>query len=179
MEDCTGPLCGVKVAPSKREEVQCPMPQGRTHLAFELATLPGWVALGAALRTGRVPLVFFTGAYVLASLFLSPDLDLAKSDASRRWRRARFLWWPYALLVRHRGISHSPLFGPLTRVVYLAALGAALWAILHIMVGVPFPQSVPWESALPVLAGLYLPHLLHVVLDRTVSLGRRFMPRRG
>ncbi|MEW6216100.1 MAG: DUF2227 family putative metal-binding protein [Candidatus Bipolaricaulota bacterium] len=155
------------------------MPQGRTHLAFELGTLPGWVALGVVLHAGRTSLVFFTGAYVMASLFLSPDLDLAKSDASRRWRRARFLWRPYAAFFRHRGISHSPLFGPLTRILYLAVLGAALWAILHMVVDVPFPQVVPWESALPVLAGLYLPHLLHVALDRTVSLGKRFILHRG
>ncbi len=155
------------------------MPQGRTHLAFELGTLPGWVAAGAALHVERAPLVFFTGAYVVASLFLSPDLDLTRSDPSRRWRRARFLWRPYALLFRHRGMSHSPLLGPLTRILYLAAVGAALGTVLHLTLGVPFPRSVPGESVLPVLAGLYLPHLLHVFLDRTFSLGKRAPLPRG
>lgn len=146
---------------------------------LEMGTLPGWVAIGATLQLGRMPLVFFAGAYVMASLFLSPDLDLARSDASRRWRRARFLWRPYAALFRHRGISHSPIFGPLTRVLYLAVVGAGLWMALHLAVDVPLPRSLPWSSALPVLAGLYFPHLLHVALDRAVSLGRRLTVPRG
>ena len=155
------------------------MPRGRAHLAFELGTLPGWVAIGAMLHVGRTSLVIFTGAYTVASLFLSPDLDLARSDPARRWRGARFLWRPYAALFRHRGISHSPLFGPLTRILYLAAIGAGLWFVLREVVGLPSPQPVTWHLALPVLAGLYLPHLLHVVLDRAVSLGRRAGLHRG
>jgi uncharacterized metal-binding protein len=154
------------------------MPRGKAHLAFELGTLPGWVALGAAVGAGRTPLLFFTGGYIVGSLFLSPDLDLVQSDASRRWRGARFLWRPYAALFRHRGISHSLFLGPLTRVLYLAALGGLGWGLLHVVGGVPFPQAIPWGSPLPVLGGLYLPQLLHVALDRTVTFGKRIL-RRG
>ncbi len=143
------------------------------HLAVELGTLPGWVGLGAALNVGRGPLVIFAGAYVAASLFLSPDLDLERSSAAYRWRKARVLWKPYAALFRHRGISHSPVWGPLTRILYLGGLAALGWALLNAATRAPPPRSLPWESALPILAGVYLPHLLHVALDRVTTWGRR------
>ncbi|MFH1609432.1 MAG: DUF2227 family putative metal-binding protein [Candidatus Bipolaricaulota bacterium] len=150
------------------------MPQGRVHLAFELGTLPAWVVAGAALGVGRTSLAFFAGAYVGASLFLSPDLDLARSDASRRWRAARYLWLPYAALFRHRGISHSPVLGPLTRLLYLSVVGGAAWALLHVAAAVPFPRTFPRDSVFPVLVGVLSPQLLHVVLDRGVTRVRRW-----
>lgn len=145
------------------------MPGGNVHLAVEMGSLPAWVLAGGALGAERATLLWFAGAYVGASLFLSPDLDLATSRAAQRWRGARALWRPYAALFRHRGISHSPLLGPLTRLVYLALLGGIGWGILHAVAGVPFPRSFPWGSLLPVLIGLYLPQLLHIALDRLAT----------
>jgi len=150
------------------------MPRGRVHLVFELGTLPAWVVAGAALGIGRASLVFFAGAYVGASLLLSPDLDLARSDASRRWRAARYLWLPYAALFRHRGISHSPLLGPLTRLLYLSVVGGSAWALLHVVANVPFPRTFPRDSVFPVLIGVFSPQLLHVILDRGVTRARRW-----
>lgn len=149
------------------------MPSGKVHLACELGTLPVWAAIGGTLGVERTPLVLFTAAYVGASLFLSPDLDLVHTDAARRWRAARFLWAPYAALFRHRGVSHSPVFGPLTRLAYLVVVGGAVWTVLHVVAGVPFPSSFPRDSVLPVLVGIYLPQLLHVLLDRGVTRLRR------
>ncbi len=151
------------------------MPRGKVHLAVELGTLPGWIALGAGLGAGRASLLLFAGGYVGGSLFLSPDLDLAASDAARHWRGARVLWRPYAALFRHRGVSHSPFLGPLTRLLYLACLGGLVWVIFHFVVGAPFPAVPRWGAVLPVLGGLYLPQLLHVVLDRTVTVGKRLL----
>lgn len=153
------------------------MPQGNTHLAVELGTLPGWVGLGAALGVGREPLLIFAVAYVTASLFLSPDLDLERSSTAYRWRQARVLWKPYAALFRHRGISHSPVWGPLTRLAYLGLLAGAGWGVLRAVADIP-PLSFPTAAIAPALVGLYLPHLLHVALDRAVTAGRRLPPRR-
>lgn len=155
-----------------------PMPCGKVHLTLELATLPGWVALGAVLGGDRSSLLVFTGAYVAASLFLSPDLDLAHSGASRRWQGARFLWRPYAVLFRHRGLSHSPLAGPVTRLLYLAVLAGVGWALLHAVAGVPLPRAAPWGAAVPAVTGVFLPQLLHVGLDRIASLAKRLLRRR-
>ena len=148
------------------------MPTGKVHLAFELATLPGWVLAGGLAGVGHTSLTIFSLSYVGASLFLSPDLDLARSDPSRRWGPLRFLWAPYAALFRHRGISHS-LLGPLTRLLYLAALSSLVFLPLHFLAGVPLPSRFPSEVIPPVLVGVYLPHLLHVGLDRLVALRRR------
>lgn len=150
------------------------MPHGKVHVAFELGTLPAWVALGAVLDVGRTSLVFFSGAYVAASLFLSPDLDLAESDVARRWRGARFLWRPYALLFRHRGISHSLVFGPLTRLLYLALIGGAVGVVLHVVTGISFPYTFSLDLVLPVLVGVFAPQVLHVTLDQAVTRVRRW-----
>jgi len=46
------------------------MPSGKTHLAFELATLPLWTAGGAIWGVQWNELVTFTLSYVGASLLL-------------------------------------------------------------------------------------------------------------
>lgn len=154
-----------------------PMPAGKVHLAVELGTLPLWVAGGVALGVERSILTAFVASYLGASLLLSPDLDLWGAAPSRRWGPLRVLWVPYAFLFRHRGISHSLFLGPLTRLAYLGAWVALGWAALHFTAGVPGPRRPPWELAPPILAGVYLPHLLHVGLDRA-SKGR-WMARAG
>lgn len=159
--------------PRARERYSAVMPNGTVHLALELGTLPAWVVTGAVLGVGRSSLIWFAGAYVGASLFLSPDLDLVRSDASRRWRAARYLWFPYAVLFRHRGVSHSLVLGPLTRLLYLGAVAGAAWGLLHVVAGVPFPRTVPWSHALPALSGAFSPQLLHIALDRAVTRLRR------
>ncbi len=155
------------------------MPCGRIHLAVELSTLPVWVAVGATLGAGRSSLVLFAGAYVGASLFLSPDLDLVRSDVAHRWRAARYLWRPYAALFRHRGISHAPLLGPLTRLLYLGLLSGVAWAAVHIVARVPAPGVPPWEAVWPALVGVISPQFLHIALDRAVTgvRRRRWLPR--
>lgn len=161
---------GSRVARAVESRYSAPMPTGKVHLAVELATLPGWVTAGGMAGVGHTPLTAFSLSYVTASLLLSPDLDLARSDPNRRWGALRFLWAPYAALFRHRGISHSLLLGPLTRLLYLAALSALVSLPLHFLAGVPFPSRFPSEVVPPVLVGVYLPHLLHVGLDRLVAL---------
>jgi len=151
------------------------MPSGRVHLTVELALLPGWVAAGAWLGVGERELTAFTLSYTCASLLLSPDLDLARSAPARRWGALRILWTPYALLFRHRGLSHSLLLGPLTRLLYLGALAALSLVALHYLAGVPFPRDFPHWLPGPLLVGVYLPHLLHVGLDGLASLRARFL----
>lgn len=175
--DCTGPLCQVKVVAGGKAGVQSGVPTGKVHLAIELGTLPGWVALGAVVGVGRSSLLLFAGGYVAGSMFLSPDLDLTRSDAARRWGVVRFLWRPYAALFRHRGLSHAPVVGPLTRLAYLGALASVGWAILRAVADVS-PLSFSLATIAPTLVGLYLPQLLHILLDRSVTTGRRLLLRR-
>jgi len=154
------------------------MPSGRTHLRIEAVLLFGWTALAGYLLSIRILSVDLVVAFVLAygfsMLFLSPDLDLARSRASRRWGVARVIWLPYALLFRHRGLSHHPLVGPLTRIVYLASLSALAWVIVLLVSGRPARILLPSLEILgATLAGFYLPNVTHVTADAVVSIWRR------
>lgn len=138
------------------------MPKDPHHRAWELALLP-LVLLGAyrlGLRTELLPLA---GAYLAGSLFLSPDLDLYHSRPARRWGILRVLWWPYARLFRHRGLSHHLVLGPLTRLLYLGGILVLLGVGLRYL-GVQVPRF-PGNWVGPVLLGLWLPQLFHILLD--------------
>jgi uncharacterized metal-binding protein len=149
------------------------MPSGKAHLKFELVTLPLWTVGGAVVGVPWKELVIFTFSYVGASLLLSPDVDLADSAPARRWGVLRLLWLPYAYFFRHRGISHSILFGPLTRVLYLGFLAFLVWVALYLALGVKLGWRWPPSSFVAAFAcGVYLSNLLHVLLDHLVSLWR-------
>ncbi len=109
----------------------------------------------------------FSLAYVGGSLFLSPDLDLEGSAPARRWGPFRLLWKPYAALFRHRGLSHSPIWGPLTRFAYLALLFLVVWATVSAVL--PSPPPVPSSLWAPVVVGAVLPQVLHVLVDRLLT----------
>lgn len=147
------------------------MPSGKTHLKFELATLPLWTVGGAILGVPWRELVIFTFSYVGTSLLLSPDIDLVDSAPARRWGILRLFWLPYAHIFKHRGLSHSVLFGPLTRVLYLAFLIFLVWIILYLALGLRLGWHWPPPSSVAAIAcGVYLSNFLHVLLDRLVSL---------
>ncbi len=150
------------------------MPSGKTHTRFELLLFP--VFAGAyyySLQPSWTELALFASAYLLVSLFLSPDLDLHKNSSKRRWGPLGFIWRPYSTLFKHRGISHSRIFGPLTRLAYL---GIIIYGVLYGLnyAGVALPKDpLAWltEDLLLVLAaGIYLPNILHVLLDQTADL---------
>ncbi len=142
-------------------------------MALELATLPLWILAGAALEIEGQHLLVFSLSYTLASILLSPDLDLRRTSVGRRWGPLRVIWVPYFLLFRHRGLSHSLLWGPITRVGYLACLTAAVWCTVVRLSGVS-PVIPAVNVHVPALAaGLYFPNTLHVLLDRACSLRYR------
>jgi len=160
------------------------MPSGRVHLKIEAGLLFGWTALAGFLLASRVisveGVIAFVLAYAFSALFLSPDLDLARSRAFRRWGLARWLWIPYALLFRHRRLSHHPILGFVTRLAYLGAMIVVVGAVAVVVIGRPVRVGVPSAEALLATAvGAYLPNLTHVLVDRVVSgWRRRFAKRR-
>lgn len=105
------------------------MASGDTHDLIAWATTPVVLA-GSYLLPQAYPWIPEFGnvawsvgvGHLLGSLFLSPDLDLAQSDASQRWRLLKRFWKPYQLLVPHRSpLSHSAIFGTAIRLAYLLA----------------------------------------------------------
>ncbi len=77
----------------------------------------------------------FAGAFLLATFWLSPDLDLHHSSPSRNWLIFRKLWWPYSKIFRHRGWSHFPVLGSLTRLSYLCTLLVGLMLCKDVFAG--------------------------------------------
>jgi len=104
------------------------------------------------------------GAGALSGLLLDPDLDVdgwggPALRLKRLWKPLgwmwRGLWYGYALAFRHRGTSHRPVVGTLTRLLYLSPL-LLVWAKFG---------TVPWAAVGLWAAGLALADLLHIVMD--------------
>lgn len=157
------------------------MPAGTTHLRIELITLPLWIALFYLfIDTSWLSVALFGGAYLFSSLFLSPDLDLRHNAARRRWGVLGFIWLPYTKIFKHRGVSHSLLFGTLTRLGYLALLAVLVGlALSYFNIWTLSVAQLPW-SRLDLwlvgilMAGLWLPNVLHTLVDHLEGL----LPRR-
>ena len=158
------------------------MPSGKSHLKVELAAFAA-IALAAAggnalwefanWQDQFQPLaLIFVLAYLFSSLLLSPDLDLARSDPHNRWGLLRHCWKPYAKLFRHRGLSHNPLLGPLSRLVYLGLWAAAVLILPRYLFAVEIEFLRHWwenlhGAALWTLSiGLVLPNEIHILLDQ-------------
>lgn len=159
------------------------MPSGKTHLRVEAGLLMACGGLaGVLLVYGTVepPVAFAFGtAYLLSMVFLSPDLDLSRSRASRRWGVGRWLWLPYAKLFRHRRVSHHLLLGPLTRVLYLTGIALSIGFLYGVLSGRPIQVAAPsLRIAAAAWIGLYLPNLAHILTDRLHSAWRRRVRRR-
>ena len=131
--------------------------------AHQTATLllAGAVYQGAGIlgASPRDQLLVCSG--VITGLAITPDHDLAEN-----FSREPF-WFLYGYAFKHRGISHWPVIGTMTRAVYLALLVVPLfvaWGRWDLVVW--FGQS-KW---LPIwLAGLMAADALHWGLDLTVS----------
>jgi len=61
--------------------------------------------------------------FLLANVYMSPDIDLWNSRATKVWGCLRFVWAPLSWAVKHRSRkSHSILVGTLIRLAYLLNL---------------------------------------------------------
>ena len=153
------------------------MPSGRTHLKIEMiGLLIGTIAVAVLVVEGRIDVWLggiFLSAYLFSSLFLSPDLDLHNSRATKRWGIARALWLPYAWVFRHRAVSHHLLLGPLTRIAYLGGILLLLLWVMSFLTGRSLRPALPsWSIFVAAICGLYLPNQIHIVVDRLVSFHR-------
>ncbi len=90
------------------------MASGRTHDIINLIALPPIVYY---LSPSDFP--FFVGGYMAGTFFLTPDVDTYHSKPVKRWKFLKFIWKPYTKFSKHRGISHIPFYGSLTKLLYL------------------------------------------------------------
>jgi len=164
------------------------MPSGTVHERVNLIALLAAAGVRYALSPGEPPApaeVAFVTGYTIGTLWVTPDLDFANAHpvrALRNWGKLGFLWKPYGYLFRHRGLSHTYLLGPLTRILYLMVLAALLLALVSpslveavIREG---PRALPSPLDQPAvwwwgLAGYYVAQWLHLILDGIRPGGRR------
>lgn len=153
------------------------VPSGRVHNLINIAAysvLAAGVLVAARqslLTVTPVQALHFTLGFFIGTFLLSPDLDLAEGrvDSKRRWGLLGFLWVPYGILFSHRGLSHTWLLGPLTRLAYLGVIAALVLGLLRFVwpaVTLPaLPQPISLKLLLPLLAGYYLSQWLHLIAD--------------
>ncbi len=162
------------------------MPSGRAHESINLLAYGGAAVAYAYARqqglTGEFDTLLapetlktFTLSYLIGTFLITPDMDLAENrmQARNNWGLLGTLWIPYGALFSHRGLSHSWLIGPLTRLVYLALIAIALWWAAA-QVGPYFGYNFSFkaelnqnwqELAIGALSGYYLSQWLHLVAD--------------
>ena len=65
----------------------------------------------------------FSLTFAIATFFMNPDVDIANEIKLFSIRGVLTMpFRPYSMIFHHRGISHSMIFGTLTRILYLGVL---------------------------------------------------------
>lgn len=154
------------------------MPRGTEHetvnlglLALQVATLGKYAAsLPAGSTSG------YLAGYLIGTLWVTPDLDLAgrreRPRPLQNWGLLKALWAPYGLIFKHRGLSHTWIIGPLTRALYLLFLAQGISYGLSLLLPT---QELGFEFNLRgwllsptgagVLTGYFVSQWLHLALD--------------
>lgn len=153
------------------------VPSGNVHNIINTAAYAGlFAATALAQGTGYLTVtpmqgLTFTIGYAVGTFLLSPDLDLAEGrvNSKRYWGILGFLWVPYGMLFSHRGLSHTWLLGPLTRLAYLSLIVGLVAGLLTFLVPdlqLPtLPQPSSLKLLLPLLFGYYLSQWMHLIAD--------------
>ena len=150
------------------------MPDGKTHEIINIAVLMLAIAGLAYLATLKEAVVFasylntstiliFAVAYLFATFFLSPDLDI-DSKPYQRWGLFKILWWPYKVIFKHRGFSHNPILGPLSIVLNLAIITVPTLLFAGIEM-----RSLPLGYIAAGVAGMILSMEVHIISDSVFS----------
>ncbi|WP_340818197.1 metal-binding protein [Methanolobus sp. WCC4] len=153
------------------------MPDGKTHDTINAAVLIAvifglyyliWKEIAViSVYLNTYTILSFSLAYMFATFFLSPDLDV-NSKPYKRWGVLRFLWWPYKEIFKHRGFSHNPVIGPLTIVLNLAVIVAAI-----LLLGGFDLRSIPSSFIIATTAGMVLSMEVHIISDNVISRMKR------
>lgn len=125
------------------------------HCSFNtFLALPALVAAQHYyIRPEPVLLTTFIAAFLYTTFFMSPDLDLVHNIRIRSIRGFFSLpFRAYSYVFKHRGISHSFIFGSATRILWL--MGIAL------MIFFLFYQTLPSESSFLRCCTHYKPYLI-------------------
>jgi uncharacterized metal-binding protein len=142
---------------------------GKSHDASILWFSP--LALAGVFYVCPLPW-FWVGAvaYAIGGWLLSPDIDLKQSYPSKRWLIFSILWQPYRELSGHRGFSHVPFVGTLSRVLYMGAIALPFLFFAKVDLELLGKLSIPYIQ--PVFLGLELATWVHLIMDYTPGLNK-------
>jgi len=154
------------------------MASGRTHNVGTLVLVPIVTWIAWEFSHHDMLTTWLAGVGCFCGIFISPDLDMQQRTVSEttllRWSLGIgylwvFLWYPYAMLFRHRGISHTPIFGTVTRIVYLLGMALLVQHLAHSFADAqwniwPWIHQ-HWQYIAIFSAGLAIADLGHWVLD--------------
>jgi uncharacterized metal-binding protein len=162
------------------------VPNGRTHEAINLTFFAGLAAgyayarsQGLVAELGQLitpqAVTTFSVSYLVGTFLVTPDLDLAEQGvrAKSNWGLLGLLWIPYGALFSHRGLSHTWLVGPLTRLIYMLIVALALSYVASAVApffGYNFSVKTQLvrngqELAIGALIGYYVSQWLHLIAD--------------
>lgn len=113
----------------------------------------------------------FSTSFLLSTLFFSPDLDILHSVRITSLRGIVTLpFRPYSYLFQHRGISHFPIIGTLTRILYIGILALLCASVYNQKIPtIDFVHQLYLTAKVPLFiafAGLTYGDFCHLVLDR-------------
>jgi uncharacterized metal-binding protein len=114
-------------------------------------------------------MITFAIGFILGTEFITPDLD-GESTPTQRWG---FLWIPYRILRKHRGISHSYVLGFIERIAYLFLLISILILLIKSEAYISTIQYIITPAIMAiiivVLSGIAIANGLHIALDKITS----------
>ena len=103
------------------------MSSGKFHDKVNLFT--GAILSGALIgfeRSWIIVIPFIVG-WLVATLIFSPDTDIMPK---KRTSFLQFFLYPYSILFKHRGLSHSILLGTALRIIYgIVMLGVMIFVL--------------------------------------------------
>jgi len=153
------------------------MADGKTHERLTIKTLPLAVFLGGIAACGGHDVALFALPIGHAmGIIIGPDLDLrTRTRAERHLQRIALLTWPllvmsnlYAIVFGsrrwpfvHRGISHWPVVGTLTRWLWF---GGPV-ALLLVVTGNETALTSAWPALFWAFTGNCLSDLVHIIAD--------------
>jgi len=115
------------------------MPSGKTHIRINwfVLALINILIMPFHMDISIKNYFLFNIIFILTSYYISPDLDIT-SSVYRRWGLLKIIWWPYKELMKHRQMSHSIIWGPISILFYMVLLIIPI--ILAIFKFIPIDQ---------------------------------------
>ncbi|MBI5346667.1 MAG: DUF2227 family putative metal-binding protein [Chlamydiae bacterium] len=112
-------------------------------------------------------LAFFSFSFTYATLFMNPDLDMASQI--KLFSLKGLLTIPfrlYSMIFKHRGLSHMPIIGSITRILWLFGF----FYVLGILIDLPstkidFYKILQKEAFIYIFSGIVLADGCHLLLD--------------